>query len=277
MSDHEFNNMSDDDVKISIESTDETCDTSRLSQAEDPEEVQRRTFSHFPSFPPEFIAEMIQAGFYGCNIGDRVMCLKCNLICHQWIPTIDNPCDIHRQLAPHCVYVQAKLMGRRLPPSLLPPPIINTNLSSTVTAATPVTNLLSNIKADILEETTAKLSANSEYAEVFKRVKSFANWSHQYQSSTDDLARAGFFYTGISDTVTCFYCNGSLNNWRSNDNPMMKHAQHFPNCAYIRQLCGEDYYQNIQRGQRLQQSLFRVQKQSLIHWSLLLCFVFRFT
>jgi hypothetical protein len=43
----------------------------------------------------------------------------------------------------------------------------------------------------------------------------------------ETLVRAGFFYIGIKTIVTCFYCNGSLQNWGPNDNPMIEHARWF--------------------------------------------------
>ena len=45
-----------------------------------------------------------------------------------------------------------------------------------------------------------------------------------------------FIYTGNKTIVTCFYCNGSLQNWGANDNPTIEHARWFPHCAYAKQL-----------------------------------------
>ncbi|CAF4362209.1 unnamed protein product, partial [Adineta steineri] len=69
--------------------------------------------------------------------------------------------------------------------------------------------------------------------------------------------RAGFFYTGTKTIVTCFYCNGSLQNWGPNDNPMIEHARWFPHCAYAKQLCGDDLYRKIQESKRAQQERAR--------------------
>ncbi|CAF4385491.1 unnamed protein product, partial [Rotaria sordida] len=59
---------------------------------------------------------------------------------------------------------------------------------------------------------------NPAYSEIPKRHASFATWPNEDLPSVDDLVRAGFFYTGTKTIVTCFYCNGSLQNWRPNDN-----------------------------------------------------------
>ncbi|CAF1051300.1 unnamed protein product [Rotaria sp. Silwood1] len=89
--------------------------------------------------------------------------------------------------------------------------------------------------------------------EIPKRYVSFATWPSEQLPAVDDLVRAGFFYTGKNTIVTCFYCNGSLQNWGSNDNPMIEHARWFPHCAYAKQLCGDDLYRKIQESKRLAQ------------------------
>ncbi|CAF4418140.1 unnamed protein product, partial [Rotaria magnacalcarata] len=74
-------------------------------------------------------------------------------------------------------------------------------------------------------------SCNPTYSEIPKRHASYATWPIEDLPPVDDLVRTGFFYTGTRDIVTCFYCNGSLQNWGPNDNPMIEHARWFPHCA----------------------------------------------
>ncbi|CAF2386265.1 unnamed protein product [Rotaria sp. Silwood2] len=251
MSDNQFNNMDDDNVPTSVEAADETSDVIALSQHASSEQVQRRTFSHWPHSSSQFIAQMNEAGFYGCNIGDRVICLSCGLVCQQWIPYIDDPCEVHRILSPNCRYVQSKLMCHRSAP------LNNTNLSPTVNVAVPPTSILPSMDSLHCDEIVPKSSRSDKYAEVFERAKSFPNWHNEKLPPVDDFARAGFFYTGMKNTVTCFYCNGSLRNWGPNDNPMIEHARWFPHCAYARQLCGDDLYRKIQESQRSRQGFLR--------------------
>ncbi|CAF4101781.1 unnamed protein product, partial [Adineta steineri] len=74
------------------------------------------------------IDRMKQAGFFGCNLGDQAICFHCGLICQQWIPNNDDPCEIHRAISPNCPYVRLRLINYQPPP----PPVINTGLSPTV-------------------------------------------------------------------------------------------------------------------------------------------------
>ncbi|CAM4934259.1 unnamed protein product, partial [Rotaria socialis] len=123
---------------------------------------------------------------------------------------------------------------------------INVGDGKSTVNASDIGPLLSN---DILMRT----SCNPAYSEIPKRHASYATWPIEDLPPVDDLVRAGFFYTGTKSIVTCFYCNGSLQNWGPNDNPMIEHARWFPHCAYARKLCGEELYRNIQESKRAQQ------------------------
>jgi hypothetical protein len=99
-------------------------------------------------------------------------------------------------------------------------------------------------------------ACNTNYIEIPKRYASFATWSNENLPPVDDLVRAGFFFTGTKTIVICFYCNGSLQNWGPNDNPMIEHARWFPHCAYAKQLCGAELHRKIQESKRAQEGLF---------------------
>ncbi|CAF1058263.1 unnamed protein product, partial [Rotaria sordida] len=105
-------------------------------------------------------------------------------------------------------------------------------------------------------------ACHSAFIEIPRRYASFANWPSEQLPAVDDLVRAGFFYTGKNTIVTCFYCNGSLQNWGSNDNPMIEHARWFPHCAYAKQLCGDDLYRKIEESKRLAQERTRTNESA---------------
>ncbi|CAF2372482.1 unnamed protein product [Rotaria sp. Silwood2] len=215
------------------------------------QQVRRRTFSHWPHRTIPSSAQMIEAGFFNCNVGDRVICIYCNLICQQWTPHTDDPCEVHKTLSPNCIYVKAKLM-RPAASSII---IVNEGSTSAISGNhSPTSNNLGPLRSNDIVFTA---SCNPAYSEIPKRHASFATWPNEDLPPVDDLVRAGFFYTGTKTIVTCFYCNGSLQNWGSNDNPMIEHARWFPHCAYARQLCGDDLYRKIQESKRAQQERAR--------------------
>ncbi|CAF1122919.1 unnamed protein product [Adineta steineri] len=201
-------------------------------------QVRRRTFSHWPLRTSPSSAQMIQAGFFHCNVGDRVICICCNLICQQWTPHTDDPCEVHKTLSPNCIYVTDKLIHAATSSII----IINKNSS----ASTSLDLLRSS-------EIVFRTACNPAYTEIPTRHESFGLWPNKNLPSVDNLVRAGFFYTGTKTIVTCFYCNGSLENWGPNDNPMIEHARCLSHCAYAKQLCGDDLYRKIQESKRAQQ------------------------
>ncbi|CAF1591031.1 unnamed protein product [Didymodactylos carnosus] len=152
---------------------------------------------------------MIESGFFSCNISDRVICIYCNVICQQWIHT-DDPVQIHKILSPTCPCVK-KLIS------------LQNNDNS---------NMINN-NSDRCNDIDLTSAYHTASIEVSKRHESFNSWPAQQLKSIDNLIKAEFCYMGIKTIVTCFYCNGSIENWNDNNNPFIERVRWFPHCAYI--------------------------------------------
>ncbi|CAF1538318.1 unnamed protein product, partial [Rotaria sordida] len=210
------------------------------------QQVRRRTFSHWSHHTVPSSAEMIEAGFFNCNVGDRVICIYCNIICQQWTAHADDPREVHKTLSSNCIYVKAKLMN----PTQSSIIIINEQPTTTTKDIhSSQTNNLDSLRSNCV---VFRTPCNPNFSEIPKRYTSFSTWSSENSPSVDALVQAGFFYSGTATIVTCFYCNGSLQNWGSNDNPIIEHARWFPSCPYAKQLCGEDLFRKIQNSKRIQ-------------------------
>ncbi|CAF1527194.1 unnamed protein product [Rotaria sordida] len=233
-----------------IETTDSGSVSNTLLETSLLQQVRRRTFSHWPHPTIPSSAQMMEAGFFNCNVGDRVICIYCNLICQQWTPHTDDPCEVHKTRSPNCIYVKAKLIR----PSASS--IIIVNEGATDASGDNRLSTFHNLGPLRSNDIKFTASCNPAYSEIPKRLASFATCSNEDLPSVDDLVRAGFFYTGTKTIVTCFYCNGSLHSWGPNDNPMIEHARWFPHCAYARQLYGDDLYRKNQESKRAQQGMF---------------------
>ncbi|CAF4833655.1 unnamed protein product, partial [Rotaria sp. Silwood2] len=192
-----------------------------LTEVEIMKEVRCRTFSHWPHQKVLSRTQMISAGFFYCNVSDRVICLYCNLICQQWTPHTDDPDNIHQTLSSLCPYVLFILKTRQTSTAS----ILNDNSNNRA--------LTSNVLR--FNEIAQASAFHRAYVEISKRLSSFNSWPQEDLPSVDDLVRAGFFYTGSKTIVTCFYCNGSLQNWGPKDNPLIEHVRWFPLCAYAKQ------------------------------------------
>ena len=160
---------------------------------------------------------MAANGWYCCNVQDRVLCLYCNTICHQWTST-DDPAEVHARLAPECVFVRS----------------MASNKKSRIHGTNPLTNKSSQPRHSSMREST-------------RREATFdtKNWT-QTSPTVADLVQAGFYYTGVGNTVTCFFCDGSLQKWGPNDSPRIEHARWFPHCQYAKDLCEERLHAQIQ-------------------------------
>jgi hypothetical protein len=97
-----------------------------------------------------------------------------------------------------------------------------------------------------LTEVVYTAAYHPTYSEIPRRQASFMTWPKENLPSADELIRAGFFYTGTKTIVTCFYCNGSLQNWEAKDNPAIEHARWFPHCDFAKYICGAELYWKIQ-------------------------------
>ena len=61
----------------------------------------------------------------------------------------------------------------------------------------------------------------------------FKLWPKAHPVRSDQLARAGFFYTGEGNKVICPWCNISLNEWEAFDLAIDEHKRHSPYCDFI--------------------------------------------
>ncbi|CAF0916740.1 unnamed protein product [Didymodactylos carnosus] len=228
----------------------ENSSSRRFCESSATNEIRKHTFSHWQLKSPSK-SQMIESGFFNCNVGDRVICIYCNLICQQWIVT-DDPSEIHKMLSPDCCFVKSSL--------------ISTTRTSKV-----IINETRNVPLNTRIVLTQ--ACNQQYMEISKRRESYATWPQEHPlPAIDDFVRAGFFYSGTKTIVTCFYCNGSLQNWGEKDNPMIEHARWFPLCSYAKQLCGDNLYHRIQQSKRVahQARLNDSQEQNHTEFSVLL-------
>ena len=243
MIDLEANGLENPTKRLKVKDNQEENLSNTLVEVNLLKQMRKRTYSHWSHRTSPSSAQMIEAGFFNCNVGDRVICLYCNIVCQQWTPNNDDPWEAHRALSPKCPYVVATLKQRETASIR----ILN-ELPTTVNSVEPM-----NTDSFRSNEVVFTAACNPAYIEIPRRHASFVTWPSENLPPIDDLVRAGFFYSGTKTIVTCFYCNGSLQNWGANDNPTIEHARWFPHCAYAKQLCGSELYRKIQESKRAQQ------------------------
>ena len=179
-----------------------------------------QTFSQWPHSTPSR-ETMASSGWCYCRISDRVLCIYCDTICHGW-QSMDDPREVHARLAPHCPFVLC------MTPCDTTPAIANQTMKEEFRPSHP------------------------SMCELSRRMATFQSPAWKQASPTiEDFARAGFFYSGGENHVSCFYCGGSLSNWGLEDDPVVEHGRWFPLCTYARHLCGDQYHRKVQQAKNL--------------------------
>lgn len=74
------------------------------------------------------------------------------------------------------------------------------------------------------------------YESLSARLRSFSNWPNHMTQTSHEMASAGFFYQGYGDLTRCFFCGGGLKDWEAEDDPLIEHARHFHDCAFVRKI-----------------------------------------
>ncbi|KAI0243054.1 Baculoviral IAP repeat-containing protein 7-B [Lamellibrachia satsuma] len=180
------------------------------------------TYANWPrdtNIEPEALA---QAGlFYLCR-ADRVKCAFCYGILRNWEPS-EEPMTKHRRLFPRCPFLRNPRAAGNV--ALGEEPTAEQILN--VTRYTP-----SGDRDRELGIQTARPKHPSLVVEA-TRLASFERWPQDNPVSPDSLAHAGFYYTGESDEVCCFFCDGHLGGWQSGEDPMTKHRHLYPHCGFV--------------------------------------------
>lgn len=80
-----------------------------------------------------------------------------------------------------------------------------------------------------------------------ERLLSFLNWPSLKVThcavNVKELAKAGFYYTGVKDICKCAYCNIEIYKWQPNDQPIVEHYKFARNCTFANIL----YHQHLNK------------------------------
>ncbi|XP_050348430.1 baculoviral IAP repeat-containing protein 3 isoform X1 [Nymphalis io] len=192
------------------------------------EEDRLNTFDKWPvSFlSPELLAKN---GFYYLGRGDEVRCAFCKVEIMRWVEG-DDPAKDHQRWAPQCPFLRRQTGSGNVP------------FDSTAAAGRDECG----VRAPPTSSAVRMLGpVHPRYASETARLRSFSDWPRSMRQKPEDLAEAGFFYTGQGDKTKCFYCDGGLKDWENDDVPWEQHARWFNRCAYVQLVKGREYVQKV--------------------------------
>lgn len=75
--------------------------------------------------------------------------------------------------------------------------------------------------------TSVQLERESE------RLKTFETWECDFIDPRV-LAKAGFYYRNVEDSVQCVFCGIQIRGWEPGDDPDQDHRENSPNCDFVR-------------------------------------------
>ncbi|CAK9799602.1 Apoptosis inhibitor IAP [Anthophora plagiata] len=219
------------------------------------EAVRLQSFQNWPItyIEPEKLAA---AGFYYTGESDKVRCFECQVEICQWeegdVPMVD-----HQRWSARCRFIRMMNCGNVPigvdPSTVLPPRPRGTDVCSPYsidyrTASGPDNQ---NFSTELQLPSTAKLSClglgrpkgpvHPEYASYDARLHTFDTWPKSMPQTKEQLADAGFYYTGKGDQTLCYHCGGGLKDWEPEDDPWEQHAKWFSKCYYLLMVQGQDY------------------------------------
>ena len=169
--------------------------------------------------------EVAAAGFYYWRNLDCCACVYCRGIVGDW-ESNDIPMYEHLKHFPTCPFARGVI------------PVGNVSLEDSL--------ILDKLPLDGEEPPYPKSSNSNGHQRVPKKLEfctedvriesfsDFAPWPDRIVQKPETLAKAGFYYTGISDHVMCYHCGNGICNWEIDDDPMDLHAQFFPQCQFIK-------------------------------------------
>ncbi|XP_075294562.1 baculoviral IAP repeat-containing protein 7 isoform X2 [Opisthocomus hoazin] len=195
-----------------------------------------RTFRQWPGTSPVSARDLVKAGFFFVGPRDEVQCFCCGGVLKDWRPG-DCPIAEHLKFFPSCKFICGEDVGNQ---EMFPLQEIFDTVDG---------QFLSLLQGMDSEETA--LPSEPEYPEMVTeemRLSTFQHWPQYTDMHPEQLARAGFFYTGQSDVVRCFYCDGGVRNWSFGDDPWREHAKWYPWCEFLLRSRGREFVSSVQES-----------------------------
>ncbi|KAK6165134.1 hypothetical protein SNE40_023585 [Patella caerulea] len=93
--------------------------------------------------------------------------------------------------------------------------------------------------------------SQSQYKTNEERLNSFKYWPKRFFIKKDDLADAGFFYTGAGTKVVCFCCGVAIRDWEYEADPLQQHALVSPTCQFIQHQHGQSFINRMKNIKKL--------------------------
>lgn len=222
-----------------------------VPDAQKPMHFESNRLRSFTGWNCRFIKpeDLAKEGFYYVHVGDHVKCAFCSIELGNWEENDSVEVD-HRRFSPNCPFVLNKSGNVPLGAENASPNMpqegrdicggkygLEVRPNSCGEREEPSVSSFNKLNLP----NVSKPAAYPDFTRLEKRLESFKEWPLSIAQRPQELAEAGFFYTGKSDQTVCFFCGGGLKNWERDDDPWEQHAIWFSKCNYLLLQKGRDF------------------------------------
>lgn len=198
--------------------------------------------------------KLAAAGFYYTGRKDEVKCFECQGSLCDWVEN-DNPMVEHQRWLGRCRFVRNIACGNvpiGVDPNTIPSYFKrkkDVSYESYGLKYKPFSGpdndlkfeewIAASLDKSQMERTISRSDLDAEYLEYAsytRRLQSFKSWPEEKAQKKEDLAAAGFYYSGFSDQTLCYHCGIGLKNWEPKDVPMQEHIKWSPECQFIKRI-----------------------------------------
>lgn len=108
--------------------------------------------------------------------------------------------------------------------------------------------------ADVYTE-NIYIPIHPEYMIERDRIKSFADWPPSLPlPNKKKLSRAGFFFTGKTNKISCYFCDGNFTNHsEESDDAWIEHARLNTDCHYLEVCKGKDFVKKVRNNEPIEE------------------------
>ena len=201
------------------------------------EKERRKTFIEWPFPDTASPTELAKDGFFFLRKRDYVCCIYCRKVFGSWQYRA-NIREAHLRLSPHCPFANDFPVGNvtlkdvvALQCFFQAQPTYRARRNTNTSTCLPVQSRLTAIIGDQHDV--------PRYRVITERLQTFVwLWPEERVGiSSQELAEAGFFYSGPGDRVQCGYCGLQIRNLEhslTSYPPLLIHGKLNPNCVFVK-------------------------------------------
>ncbi|KAK3577845.1 hypothetical protein CHS0354_000244 [Potamilus streckersoni] len=237
--------FSSSSIPLSVHDTQEQNGNRQRSPRYPRYDARIASYATFREFRTLNTEGMARTGLFYTGKADEVQCFQCGIEHKNWRPDKD-PLLEHIKESPDCQFLET-LLGVDTLNQYKAQIRSSEKISVREYFSSSYTNGGATGGSCAPEFTDSDHIRSPQYQAYTVRLYTFTKWPTSMTQRPEQVAQAGFFYTGLNDVVRCFACDGGLKNWDPEDEPWIEHARWFPQCPFVQKVKGQSFIALVRR------------------------------